>query len=68
MGLDWREHVEQDKSLFRPSEIRSGFGIPEKAARVLGWSARITAEEVAARMANGDLAILQGQSPRDLIC
>ena len=68
VGLDWREYVQQDKSLFRPSEIRSGFGLPDKAFRVLGWSARITAEVVAARMASGDLAILQGQSPRDLIC
>lgn len=64
VGLDWREHVKQDKSLLRPSEIRSGFGCSEKAARVLGWSAQITAEEVAARMASGELAILHGQSPR----
>ena len=38
-GLDWREHVDVDPSLFRASEIAYSRGNPEKARRVLGWEA-----------------------------
>ncbi|OGT89669.1 MAG: GDP-mannose 4,6-dehydratase [Gammaproteobacteria bacterium RIFOXYA12_FULL_61_12] len=68
LRLDWRKHVRQDKSLFRPSEIRSGCGRPDKAARLLAWTARTTAEEVAARMATGEMRRLQGLSVEELLC
>jgi GDPmannose 4,6-dehydratase len=38
-GLDWREHVDVDPSLFRASEISYSRGNPEKSRRVLGWEA-----------------------------
>lgn len=68
LGLDWHKHVRQDKSLFRPSEIRSGCGRPDKASSLLGWTARTTVEEVAARMAEGEMKRLQGQPVEDLFC
>ncbi len=68
LGLDWERHVRQDKTLYRPSEIRAGFGCPEKAAKKLGWSARTYMPEVAARMALGELARLQGKVPEGLNC
>lgn len=37
LGLNWRDHVDTDSSLFRPSEIIHSAGNPSKAARVLGW-------------------------------
>jgi len=37
LGLNWREHVRVDNSLFRPSEIMYGCGSPQKAAKQLGW-------------------------------
>jgi GDPmannose 4,6-dehydratase len=45
-GLDWREHVESDRSLLRPSDINTGRANPEKARRVLGWSSQRTVEDV----------------------
>lgn len=67
LGLDWRKHVVQDKSLFRPSEIRSGCGRPDKAARLLDWTARTTVEEVASRMTLGEMKRLQGQPIEELL-
>ncbi|HSK19864.1 MAG TPA: GDP-mannose 4,6-dehydratase [Longimicrobiales bacterium] len=40
-GLDWRDHVEVDPSLFRPSELMENSGDPGRAAALLGWQARI---------------------------
>lgn len=37
VGLDWRKHVDSDRSLFRPTDIAWSQGNPEKAARKLGW-------------------------------
>lgn len=37
--LDWRNHVEQDASLFRPSDASLSVADPSKAKRCLGWSA-----------------------------
>jgi GDPmannose 4,6-dehydratase len=68
LELNWCDYVQQDNSLYRPSEIRSGFGRPEKATRLLGWSARMTAEEVATRMAKGELRRLQKKPLEDLLC
>ena len=68
LGLDWRRHVHQDPSLFRPSEIRKGCGRPDKAAMQLGWFARTTVEEIATRMAKGEMRRLQGLSVEEYLC
>lgn len=68
LELDWESYVRIDRTLFRPSEIRCSSGQPDKAARLLGWSASITAEEVATRMAVGEMKRLQGQLGLDLLC
>ena len=39
VGLDWRDHVESDSSLLRPSEIMVSRANPEKSAKRLGWQA-----------------------------
>ena len=38
-GLDWKDHVDIDKTLFRPSDLKLSRANPSKAARQLGWSA-----------------------------
>ena len=38
-GLDWKEHVDVDRALFRPSDIAYSRGNPDKARRELGWEA-----------------------------
>jgi len=35
--LDWQKYVEIESGFFRPNEIVSSVGNPEKAIRVLGW-------------------------------
>jgi GDPmannose 4,6-dehydratase len=37
VGLDWRDHVEVDPSLYRPADIAVSRANPAKAGRVLGW-------------------------------
>jgi len=39
-GLDWREHVVIDASLFRPTDIAISRGNPAKARKKLGWQAQ----------------------------
>jgi GDPmannose 4,6-dehydratase len=50
LQLDWREHVAIDPSLFRPSDILTGFGDPEKAFRMLGWQAKYRLEDIVGMM------------------
>lgn len=50
VGLDWKEHVTIDKSLFRPTEITIGRGDASKAERVLGWRPRYLMDEVVKMM------------------
>ena len=47
VGLDWREYVETDPSLLRPSEIMVSRANPEKSAKTLGWQAMHRMKDVA---------------------
>lgn len=40
VGLDWRNHVDSDPSLFRATDIAFSRGNPTKAADKLGWRAQ----------------------------
>lgn len=40
LGLDWRAHVDIDKSLGRPTDPRAVRGDPRRAAAELGWRAQ----------------------------
>ncbi len=50
VGLDWQAHVEQDKSLLRPSDLKIGFGNPKKANEKLGWRANMYMHDVVKMM------------------
>jgi GDPmannose 4,6-dehydratase len=39
VGLDWKDHVESDPALFRPSDIERSCGNAAKAHTKLGWKA-----------------------------
>ena len=54
VGLDWREHVESDQSLFRPTDLQKAWGNPEKARRELGWEPRVKMDAVVRRMVGED--------------
>jgi len=60
-GIDWREWVNVDQSLFRPTDLKAGHADPSKAARELGWSAQVSFEEIVRRMVaveRGQLSVL----------
>ncbi|HWY61223.1 MAG TPA: GDP-mannose 4,6-dehydratase [Rhizomicrobium sp.] len=63
--LDWRDHVEVDTRLFRPSEIQRVQLDPSRIAATLGWRARIAmpdlVETLVAAERNGDLGPLPWQ-------
>ena len=40
VGLNWKDHVKIDTSLFRPTDISIGRGNPAKAELQLGWKAQ----------------------------
>jgi GDPmannose 4,6-dehydratase len=60
-GLDWQEYVHVDASLFRPSEIRCGYGNASKAKEKLGWHAQTDMYTVARRMVTAEVERLEGR-------
>jgi GDPmannose 4,6-dehydratase len=60
LSLDWREHVEVDRNLYRPTDISWSQGNPGKAEAVLGWKARHAMPEVVNMMVAAELKKSQG--------
>ena len=50
LDLDWHDHVVQDTSLFRPTDLRQSLGNPAKARKVLGWVAQHVMHDVVRMM------------------
>lgn len=50
VGLDWRDYVDIDASLYRPTEILWGGGSPNKAVQYLGWEAKSKMRDVVKKM------------------
>lgn len=46
LGLDWRDYVQADDGLLRPSDIDFGVADSTKAAQVMGWTARHDVDHV----------------------
>ncbi len=59
VGLDADEYITIDPALFRPAEVEVLLGNPDKAKRVLGWSAEIPLETMIREMVDADLARLR---------
>jgi len=49
-GLDWREHLVTDASLYRLTDIAVGRGNPAKAKEKLGWEAKYKMQDVVRMM------------------
>jgi GDPmannose 4,6-dehydratase len=54
VGLSWRDHVEIDRTLFRPTDLTVGRGAPHKAAEHLGWRAAHDMPAVVRRMVEAE--------------
>jgi len=50
LGLDYRDHVDQDPSLFRPADLRTSMGSAAKARDALGWQAKYRMKDVVRAM------------------
>jgi GDPmannose 4,6-dehydratase len=62
VGLDWRDHVRSDRSLFRGvSELHDLVGDASKAQRVLGWEPEVSFEELVRLLVEADLQRLQAE-------
>lgn len=50
LDLEYKEYVESDESLIRPTDIMFGKGNPEKARSILGWQAETKMKGVVRKM------------------
>src|SRR5712671_4467982 len=55
VGLDWRDHVDRDPALIRPSEIALSVGDAGKATAALGWHPKVPFDEIVARMVAAEM-------------
>jgi GDPmannose 4,6-dehydratase len=58
-GLDWRKYVVQDPALLRPAEVDHLIGDASKATRTLGWSPKVSFEQLVEMMVDADLERLK---------
>jgi GDPmannose 4,6-dehydratase len=54
-GLDWREHMTIDETLYRPSEIDVIYGNPAKAKAKIGWEYSLPFENLIKRLIEEEL-------------
>src|SRR6266404_4836766 len=63
-GLDYREHVEIDASLFRPAEVAHLLGNSTKARKQLGWEPKVSFDELVGMMVDSDLELVSSNRPK----
>jgi GDPmannose 4,6-dehydratase len=59
VGLDWTDHVVQDKKFYRPAEVDLLIGDPTLAQKALDWQPRTSFEDLVREMVDADLALLR---------
>jgi GDPmannose 4,6-dehydratase len=55
VGLDWAKHVDIDEKLVRPTDISISRGDPSKAAKSLGWHAKVGFDELVKRLVAAEM-------------
>ena len=60
VGLDWRDHVRVDQSLFRPTDIAVSRANPNKAKDRLGWAAKYKMNDVVKAMVEAASITISG--------
>jgi GDPmannose 4,6-dehydratase len=58
VGLDYRDYVVGDPTLFRPAEVNLLLGDATKARTKFGWSPSITFESLVREMVDADCRVL----------
>ena len=59
VGLDWRKHVVQDPAFLRPAEVDHLIGDASKAETGLGWTPKVSFEQLVEMMVDADLKRLK---------
>jgi GDPmannose 4,6-dehydratase len=59
VGLDWRKHVVQDPAFLRPAEVDHLIGDASKAETGLGWTPKVSFEQLVQMMVDADLKRLK---------
>jgi len=62
VGLDWKQHVRHDVKFDRPAEVETLLADPSKARLKLGWTPRVSFEELIRMMVDADLERLRGRA------
>jgi len=62
LGLDWRQYVKHDGRYERPTEVDLLLGDPRKAKKQLGWSPKVSFEQLVAIMTDADLKLAQQEA------
>jgi GDPmannose 4,6-dehydratase len=62
VDLDWRKYVKQDRSLFRPTDLRLSCGNATKAREKLGWTARYVMQDVVSMLVAAERTSLRSAS------
>ncbi len=66
VGLNWRDYAVQDQRFMRPAEVDLLVGDPTKARRKLGWTPKVSFEELIGMMVDADLKKLR-DNPNQVI-
>jgi GDPmannose 4,6-dehydratase len=54
VGLDWRDYVDIDPRLLRPTEVDDLRGDPSKAEKLIGWNPQVGFAEIIKRMVEAE--------------
>jgi len=54
-GLDWEKHVKLDPAFIRPAEVDLLIGDPTKAKKKLGWTPKVSFEQLVKMMVDSDI-------------
>ncbi len=60
VGLDWKEHVVQDPAFARPAEVDVLIGSPAKAKAKLGWTPKVSFQQLVELMVDADIERQRG--------
>ena len=55
LGMNWRDYVDIDKTLFRGSEILNNFGNPRQMEQHLGWKSKFKIKDIIENIINYEM-------------
>ena len=61
VNLDWQQYVKTDAKLLRPAEVEHLIANPTKAQTRLGWTPRVTFQQLVQLMVDADIQLLKSQ-------